>query len=854
MACTSCGGCKTTTPSRGTSSCSCSSGGAVQWPCTQGFEGGLERARFYDGMVLTQSDLYTEQAFWQSKRQLTNRALGEGVVWGLRAAWDGRSQNFTLAPGYALDCCGRDLVVTECQVVSGRSLVDRSNPVVQGILASAGKGESAKAYLALKYSEVMEGLREVSAQGCTPSGRKRSEPARVRETASLCLVPIPEPGAPGPVTQFLQEFKELVASVDPKLAEELQPDSGIDSGPPFELRVRCADQERVVRPTWDEEKKAWDLQGEPLAFVSTVQAPEEIVVELRALHGWVLSEGELRLNRRRAGEESSALYSAQVSAPWQLVLALPVPGPSSLNEGTEQLTYSGDAEMVLSRLFSERSLQAQDIDLQIELQYGRPDGEQRPQLQVSLRAKGQLLHLSEAPSAQGSECAEGLGPGLFFADAGSDLRPVVLGALYSWFSASLKTRERQEIWDGSRIAAGWTMLVAWRLLFGVDAVLSKGKQDTRLELAKLLQTLIQRWCQGLHYGGPRCQTEHQAVTLGTVSLSASGRVSSLDMWAGRRQVITGPLLNHWMGQVGLAPLDVVVSRVAGAICCVAGQGLQALPELAQGFQESAASAEYTSALTELGAIAFSGTSGALVGEESVIAKRLYQLQIKVVERREVSSFRFLQLAARALSVEEQNASGLCTLVLIKGQGGRRHYLLLPADAQTVAAYQAGHARLKEEIQARMATGVADSLGELGQAPYADLAFVLAMDMALPGEESPEAVAAFGSLERAGMPSLGAAIALGPEGLWRALEARRTSLPAEQFNKLWSLCMERLTVLLKGQTEAIQKVIGKGNFMRSDLLLDKLPEALVTVYSTGEGPWLILPDAQDACSEAHEMGG
>lgn len=850
MACKSCGGSKTT-PSRGTSSCSCSSGGAVQWPCTQGFEGGLERARFYDGMVLTQSDLFTEQSFWRSKRQLTNRALGEGVVWGLRAEWDGRSQNFTLAPGYALDCCGRDLVVTECQVVAGRSLVDRSNPVVQGILAGAKSGEIAKAYLALKYSEVMEDLREVSAQGCAPSGGRRAEPARTRETASLCLVPIPEPGAAGPVAQFLNEFKDLVASIDPKLAEQLQPDTGGEAGAPFELRIRCADEERIARPVWDEEKESWALRVEPLAFVSAMQAPEDIVIELRALHGWVISEGALRMNRVGAAAETTVPYSAQVSAPWQLVLALQVPSPTSQSEGIQRFTFGGGARIVLSRLFSERSLQADDIQLELQLDFGMPEGEQRPQVQVSLHAKGQLT-LTEGVQVQGSECSAKLGPELLFADSalgGSDLRPVVLGALYTWFAASLKTKEKQEIWDGSRIAAGWTMLVAWRLLFGVDAVLSKGKQDTRVELAGLLQTLIQRWCQGLHYGGPRCQTEHQAVTLGTVSLSASGRVSSLDMWEGRRQVITGPLFNHWMGQVGLAPLDVVVSRVAGALCCVAGEGLQALPEFGRRFVESAVGG----GSSDMGAIALSGTSGALVGDESTVAAHLSKLQLQVVERREVSSFHFLKLAAQALSVDEQNASGLCTLVQIKGQGGRRHHLLLPADAQAVAVYQAGHARLNEEIQARMAAGVSENLGELGQAAFADLAFVLARDMSLPGEESAGAVAAFGALERAGTPSLGAAIALGPEGLWRALDEQGTPLTGKEFNLLWTLCLKRLTVLLRGEAKAIEMVVGKDSFMRSDLLLDKLPEALVGVFS-GSGPWLILPDAQDACIEAHEMGG
>jgi len=60
-------------------------------PCVPGaFRGGLARTEFFDGMVLSEADMKREQGYWQMKRRLTNRALGQGVVWGLAVEWDSR--------------------------------------------------------------------------------------------------------------------------------------------------------------------------------------------------------------------------------------------------------------------------------------------------------------------------------------------------------------------------------------------------------------------------------------------------------------------------------------------------------------------------------------------------------------------------------------------------------------------------------------------------------------------------------------------------------------------------------------------------------------------------------------------
>jgi hypothetical protein len=72
----------------------------------------LERPLFFDGQRLTAADLAAVQAFDRELRWLHNRALhGWGVVQGFAAGGDRRSRAVTVAPGYALDCLGRELVL-----------------------------------------------------------------------------------------------------------------------------------------------------------------------------------------------------------------------------------------------------------------------------------------------------------------------------------------------------------------------------------------------------------------------------------------------------------------------------------------------------------------------------------------------------------------------------------------------------------------------------------------------------------------------------------------------------------------------------------------------------------------------
>ena len=161
--------------------------------------GGLTRTRFFDGMFLTQADLENEQVYWRMKRRLTNRALGAGVVWGLRLDIDTNTQTWKLGPGYALDCCGNDLVV-ECPVqVSQSELFNRSKDLLlrttppKPSLGNAGNAAEIIIIhnifsIVLQYVECPDAIRPVHRDACTPPGSS-CEPSRIRESCRLLLVP-----------------------------------------------------------------------------------------------------------------------------------------------------------------------------------------------------------------------------------------------------------------------------------------------------------------------------------------------------------------------------------------------------------------------------------------------------------------------------------------------------------------------------------------------------------------------------------------------------------------------------------------------------------------------------------------
>ena len=79
----------------------------------------FERPHYFTGKLLTADDLALEQRYHIEKRRLLNRVLhGNGVVSGLEVAPGEQEGTVTVAPGVALDPRGRELVVSQPQLLA----------------------------------------------------------------------------------------------------------------------------------------------------------------------------------------------------------------------------------------------------------------------------------------------------------------------------------------------------------------------------------------------------------------------------------------------------------------------------------------------------------------------------------------------------------------------------------------------------------------------------------------------------------------------------------------------------------------------------------------------------------------
>src|SRR5262245_59204059 len=74
----------------------------------------LEQPRFFCGQLLTDQDLTALLRWTQDKLRLGRYRHGWGVVCGLEVHCDPRQPGWVIvSPGYAVSCCGDDIIV--CQ-------------------------------------------------------------------------------------------------------------------------------------------------------------------------------------------------------------------------------------------------------------------------------------------------------------------------------------------------------------------------------------------------------------------------------------------------------------------------------------------------------------------------------------------------------------------------------------------------------------------------------------------------------------------------------------------------------------------------------------------------------------------
>jgi hypothetical protein len=157
----------------------------------------LERPRFFCGQLLTDKDLDAAQRYVIEKNRLHNRYLvGTGVACGLAVRCDPCCDgSVIIEPGYAIDCCGNDIVV--CKEASFNVIDCFKQPETPYCdrdlieYKSQCDRESKEYCLAIFYDE--EPIKPITAlirdNGCK---NVRCEPSRTRETFRFELVEKPE--------------------------------------------------------------------------------------------------------------------------------------------------------------------------------------------------------------------------------------------------------------------------------------------------------------------------------------------------------------------------------------------------------------------------------------------------------------------------------------------------------------------------------------------------------------------------------------------------------------------------------------------------------------------------------------
>lgn len=683
--------------------------------------GGLVRTRYFDGMLLSQADLDTDQRYWLNKRRLTNRALGHGVVWGLRIELDEQRQTLVLHEGYGIDCCGNDLVIGCPTRVPTRDLLDDHPSVAQMLALAAGQApqlegklnhdgefmydhpcadgidgpQSAKvrAALMLEYLECPSEPRPVIRDGCGSGRGDGCEYSRVVESSRLVLRPMPTRD-PGPIERALEQLAALQEQL-PELFPSLDHVAEVGA-PPMTLVVRVLhqmkDQElqlgefelklETIPDGWIAEHKI-QFELPPLVWVSEeIEVPLQeldtrlvLAFEIRPTAGWLFTDGYVGHNGQNAElvTEIAAPYALQLAWRW----LVPLVDTDEFNLDVEL------REWILAPLFhnGQRPYSSMSpINAAVRIRF---DGDAvRVVVGTRWQIPGGELVMLDPVNEPPETCLTHLG----LAGAGERISLTLLAGLAAWLWDELRFDPEQGIeppeLTGPRTLAVWIYTIAWRTLFGAHASSPEVGEDVRERLGELLNDLLRMWCEGMIYRGHRCGSSH-GVTLGSVQLDADGRFAKLDIWDGRRHVITGPLLNHWLGQFGVEPIDVVAGRIAKAICCVASDCVPkfwALPKLPSGALTQLEGRNDNLVFGELPfaeqAVLLSDGCYLTYGPTAPIVERLEALGVEVVEREVVGRGRFFALMLAGLRGSKAPATRRYAMYSLDGNDGVTAQLLI----------------------------------------------------------------------------------------------------------------------------------------------------------------------------------
>jgi hypothetical protein len=101
-----------------------------------------QRNAYFDGLLLTARDFTSEQDYHRGHRQIHNALLhGTGTVCGLKIvahpSEDCRREFAVLEPGYALDCCGQEIVVPRRVLIPIKQIIDADPDLAAALTGEA---------------------------------------------------------------------------------------------------------------------------------------------------------------------------------------------------------------------------------------------------------------------------------------------------------------------------------------------------------------------------------------------------------------------------------------------------------------------------------------------------------------------------------------------------------------------------------------------------------------------------------------------------------------------------------------------------------------------------------------------
>jgi len=660
----------------------CAPGAFIGMPALKGpalmvpaARGGTVRTRYFNGMFITKEDLWTDQNNNRIKHALMNRAMGQGVVWGLDVRLDGDA--VCVFPGYGVDCCGNDIVVSCAYRVDAEALL-RDPAAARPTLSTEG---GRRMSLLLEYYECPEEPRPVHGDPCAPDS-VRCEMSRIRETARLRLVPPCDVDTSGCIQDFLCELKKLKGDkvVGPILAAGAGTSAPITwpttTGPtttpatsvPFQITVKGLTQVAV-----DPAKSAtYTIKYNPFS-------PNNVSISIEPVSGAAFTGGRIVQTQPAASTIVDPIPATGFS--WQDKIQFLI--GSGLVDVLQTWTMTqGDDEYA-----GEASLQLLGVK--------RQDASESSDLTIVVQANATVTQpgtTTEPPSTFPcwSEACDPLGRPRFpvpipwmhqdplHPGQAADPKVIVLAIFYALVVSRIAQAgpgTTDEVRKEQEALSKALSLTAWKLLYG-DV-----PRADRLDLMDAFRRLLQCWCKALLYPGPRCECgcDPHGVVIGC-ALVEGGTIRMVDPWGGRRWVVHYPLLAYWGKQFGIQPLDVLASKFFDLICCLANL----FPEkgttrLTSGAEPSTGLQAPKSVVVPLGA------SALIFDEPAAVPAHLARMGLVADRTVELGTLEFLAQVMQAMNAPGAPPAPGTRVVHYTVRGFSQLHFIVPAAGALAAA-------------------------------------------------------------------------------------------------------------------------------------------------------------------------